>query len=499
MDRLIPSSETFLAELGIEQATLKLLTPKWKRTQYRAVINWLSKYKPQPYSPTLEQLRGCLEAFHHLCAVDAWEKAANLIRRGVPVTTATEPLNSSEDIYLEEALHSQLGDFGYYREQINLCSQILGKVNDEVDDICLNSLGLAHRALGNYQKAIECHKQQLKLAPAPESQASSLTNLGNIYGSLRQYTVAMEFYEQALAIFLTLSNEKGYGKILGNIGVIYRLQENYEQAIESHRQHLEIAHNIDDRQGIANAIENLGIVYYFLGDYQKAAENMQWSLSIARKTGNRRNKASTLGSLGNVYSALQNHSLARDLYQQQLELSHEIGYLEGEKTALGNLGVVCHSTGQYDTAIKYYERGLAIARNIGDKQGESYALSNLGNTYTCLEQYETAIEYHKQSLGIAAGIGDKWAAGAAIHNLSDAYRLLKQFELAALLGMRSLYIFACIQSPEVETAMITLSKIALEIGLDEYAELIEEQLHVIEQEEDGEHAVAGLRKLLFDN
>jgi hypothetical protein len=33
---------------------------------------------------------------------------------------------------------------------------------------------------------------------------------------------------------------------------------------------------------------------------------------------------------------------------------------------------------------------------------------------------------------------------------------------------------------------------------DEYAELIEEQLQVIE-EEDGERAVARLRKLLFDN
>jgi tetratricopeptide (TPR) repeat protein len=175
-----------------------------------------------------------------------------------------------------------------------------------------------------------------------------------------------------------------------------------------------------------------------------------------------------------------------------------VGYLEGEKAALGKLGVVCNSTGQYETAIQYYERGLAIARKIGDRQGESYTLSNLGNTYTCLEQYETAIEYHKQSLGIAAGIGDKWAAGAAIHNLSDAYRLLKQFALAALLGMRSLYIFACIQSPEVETAMITLSKIALEIGIDEYAELIEEQLQVIGEEEGGDQAVTGLRQLLFD-
>ena len=31
---ITPYSESVLAELGIEQATLKLITPKWQRTQY---------------------------------------------------------------------------------------------------------------------------------------------------------------------------------------------------------------------------------------------------------------------------------------------------------------------------------------------------------------------------------------------------------------------------------------------------------------------------------
>jgi hypothetical protein len=61
----------------------------------------MTKYQPQPDSPKLEQLRGYLEAFYHLCAVGAWEKAANLIKIGVAVTTWTAPINNSEDIYLD--------------------------------------------------------------------------------------------------------------------------------------------------------------------------------------------------------------------------------------------------------------------------------------------------------------------------------------------------------------------------------------------------------------
>ncbi|MGK7954619.1 MAG: hypothetical protein AB4063_05060 [Crocosphaera sp.] len=45
---------------------------------------------------------------------------------------------------------------------------------------------------------------------------------------------------------------------------------------------------------------------------------------------------------------------------------------------------------------------------------------------------------------------------------------------------------------------MTLSKIALEIGTDKYADLVEQQLQVIESEEQGEQAVAKLRELLFE-
>ena len=44
MERLIPSSDSVLAELGIDRTDLKSIKPRWKRTQYRAIVNWLTKY-----------------------------------------------------------------------------------------------------------------------------------------------------------------------------------------------------------------------------------------------------------------------------------------------------------------------------------------------------------------------------------------------------------------------------------------------------------------------
>ena len=63
---ITPSSESILAELGIEPTKLKSIKPRWKRTQYRAIINWLTKYKPLPEASNLEKVKGLLEGFFHL-------------------------------------------------------------------------------------------------------------------------------------------------------------------------------------------------------------------------------------------------------------------------------------------------------------------------------------------------------------------------------------------------------------------------------------------------
>ncbi|NJN11048.1 MAG: hypothetical protein HC815_24920 [Richelia sp. RM1_1_1] len=40
---ITPSVEAVLIELGIESAAVKFTKPRWKRTHYQAVINWLTK------------------------------------------------------------------------------------------------------------------------------------------------------------------------------------------------------------------------------------------------------------------------------------------------------------------------------------------------------------------------------------------------------------------------------------------------------------------------
>ncbi|WP_148650102.1 hypothetical protein [Nostoc sp. NIES-3756] len=72
-----------------------------RRTSYRAVINWLTKYNPNADASNLEKIKGLLEAFYHLCEVEDVERAWKIIDCRLNTPT-------------QEYLIEQLRTWGYY-------------------------------------------------------------------------------------------------------------------------------------------------------------------------------------------------------------------------------------------------------------------------------------------------------------------------------------------------------------------------------------------------
>lgn len=118
---LTPSGEFVLEQLGINPNNLRADFPtRWQRLHYRAVVQWLTLYKPNPDATNLEKVMGYLEAFYHLCKVEDWERAS-------------EVLTIRLDTPTNEELHNQLNTWGYYRELIELYSTMLSKLSPSWD------------------------------------------------------------------------------------------------------------------------------------------------------------------------------------------------------------------------------------------------------------------------------------------------------------------------------------------------------------------------------
>jgi tetratricopeptide (TPR) repeat protein len=162
----------------------------WELSNYSAVEWWLTEYKPKSDATNLEKVRGYLEAFHHLCEVEAWEEAREIlfIRLDTPTT---------------EELRSQLFTWGYYQEQVKLCNSLLGKLSPKLDAILLGNLGNLHTVLGSYVIAIDYYQQSLSIASAignRQIQGLYLNDLGMAYSALGYNYKTIELCQQSLAI-----------------------------------------------------------------------------------------------------------------------------------------------------------------------------------------------------------------------------------------------------------------------------------------------------------
>ncbi|WP_293127020.1 tetratricopeptide repeat protein [Microcoleus sp. bin38.metabat.b11b12b14.051] len=467
---ITPDGELVLAKLGIDGNYIKGITLRHRRTQYKAVINWLTQYHPQPDASNLDKVRGYLEAFGHLCNVENWEAASKIL-----LTRINTPS--------QEELYKQLGIWSYYREQIEVCSQILGKLNGSFDINLLNTLGNSYYILGDYRRAmdylqqsltiareiqddlgqenalvnlgklyflmgeyvraIECHQHSLKIAQEIgdlRGKAQALTNLGSVYASLGNYSKTIEYSQQSLAIARQINNRFDEGQALANIGAFHLYQGEYEMAIEYYQQSLKIAREIGDRRGEEMALGSLGVVYESIGEYVQGIEYNQESLLIAQEIGDVRGEEQALANLGSVYANIGDYGKTIEYSQQSLAIAREIGNRQGEGEALGNIGFAYQSLGEYDRAISCYQHQLQIAREIGYILSEGEALCNLGNTLIQVENYVEALDYFQQSLNIFREIGSRANQAEALKSLAEVHQHLGHLDIAIEFGDMALAI-----------------------------------------------------------
>lgn len=418
---ITPPGESVLAELGIDIATLNSINPRWKRTQYRAVTQWLLKYKPLPSATKLEQVRGYLEVVYHLGEAESWAEAYTVIMTRLNTPT-------------KEELHNQLNTWGYYREQIELYKTVLYKVNPITDAICLNGLGDVYLAKGKLSEATD-------------------------------------YYSQSVEIAHKVSADRLAGIAIGGLGNAYLAMGNRNQAIEYYQQQLKISQEMGDRWIEVIALIGLGNSFNFIGEFQKATRYYLQSQEIAIKFEHKRGRRIALGGLGNIQTAMGQYVIAIEYYNQERETAKEIGEIAGEGDALWSLGTAYYLMKDYLTALEYYQQSLEIAVELGDAKGKAKRMGSIGVINHSLERYKSAIEYHQHFLIISRDIGDQLGEGEALANWGITHRELGEYSESLEKLYEALKIFREIENP-IEEARVLKSLAEVHQTLDRRNEAI---------------------------
>lgn len=438
---LLPDSVEVLRWLELDAGVVRQMGAgsHRRRSQMQAVLNWIGQYQPREDDKPLEQVKGYLQAFQHLCALEDWDRALKLLQ--VPLNTPTR-----------EGLLNQLKTWGYGGEQVSLCRQLEGQVDGEWAMVVLNVLGTVEIDRGNFAAGIAWQEQHLALARAEGDTLSAghaLGNLGLAYYHQGETERAIDCLQEAVTCFQVLRELEpeelaqrrevaALQGVLGNLGLAYGVLGDYERAERCHRQSLRLAEVREDQRGAGLTWGCLGRVQQSRGEWDAAAEayERQWAAGVAAQ------------DRGLVLKGLINRSglkRARGFYAEAVRLGQEAEALArelGDRHAQGlvavGLGASWYGLGELERAREVYETGRVWLERTGDRKSLSQALTGLGVVLEELEEVDAAVCCQERALVLAREVGHRDGEAMILGNLASAVATQGDYRWAMELLVESL-------------------------------------------------------------
>lgn len=392
-----------------------------------APLDRLDKYIAIEYFLTLEddlpedvenlkKVDRYLQTFRHLCEASELQRASQVL----------------SFCPMSRELHEQLRIWGYYREQIELYQNLLGKVNPEQDLICLNGLGRAFYNLSDFDKSWDYHQQQLQLAGQVkhrQAEAQAIAGLGDIQQIKQNYSEAIALFQQQLDIAREIGDRQQEGYALNNLGYsFYRFgltrnqQNHYQRGLTQLQQSLEIAQTLEDPEMESLCLNKISQAYFDCGEYDRVLISLMQQLDICDRIGDRRVKYFVLEDLGQCYTMLKEYDQAINYAKAALSLVCEFGDKFNEARSLNSLGVIyCYKLKRYQEALPYFEKSLEILQKIDIQERLAIVAANIFNCHCFLKNKQQSNFYLNMAKSFAAQSESLEDKGLVIMAIANAY------------------------------------------------------------------------------
>ena len=249
-------------------------------------------------------------------------------------------------------------------------------------------MGTIFRVNGLYDRAIEYiinSRLNYEKAGFTEGNAWSAYILGRIYSDLKLPQKALEYFEEALKIYMNQAskdgNQNGVAICYEQIGLLYLDSENFEEARRYIDSTLKIYTDNKSVYGLSNSHKNLGLIEYSIGNFDLAEKYLNEALKVGDQL-----------SLPTIYTYL----------------------------GLCNIG-----KNQIEAGLINLKKGLDLAISNNQKKVQLNIYSRLTEVYLGINDLKNAIDCQKKQIEIQ----DLILSGAAnikIEQLQAIYEIDKQ-------------------------------------------------------------------------
>ncbi|AFZ67950.1 sensor histidine kinase [Deinococcus peraridilitoris] len=233
--------------------------------------------------------------------------------------------------------------------------------NTECLASCLNNLGIIANELGDYASALESLFEALRLYEEGDPNIpSSLNNVATLYQLMGQYEQALDFHRQALSLADIVPPHPLTAALLHNLAETQRRSGQNEQAMAVLQRALGLARQIGDRQTEMLALDSLGQLYQAAAALDQARSCFEQGLELA---------AQVRHPLGEVRLLMHHATLlpdpaAREHLMRALAIAREVN-LKAEARAVHDLLVgLLKRAGEFQQALAHHEQARTVEREL---------------------------------------------------------------------------------------------------------------------------------------
>lgn len=251
--------------------------------------------------------------------------------------------------------------------------------------------GYGQEALGYLQEALSADLGIRTDSKGTTLRAKALNAAGVLASTQGRYHLAREFFNEALRIQRSLSDNQGVAALLSNLGNVARTLGEYDEAWSLQQESLEMRRALDDKAGMALSLSNLGNLVQLMGRREESVRYQEESLVLLRELGDQQAIATSLNNLAAVVAELGQRDKALDLLDESLRIRRQLGDKRGIGKTLLNLGELLVDLGDYGQAHPALLEGLSLHVEVGDREGIVQLLEGLATYWAAQEMWRHAV------------------------------------------------------------------------------------------------------------
>lgn len=370
-----------------------------------------------------------------------------------------EQLGSTEDVsrmwngmgMLYSELYNHRMALDAFQQAFRLVSSGLGK------GVILDGMGSVYADLGDDAKAIECLEKSLTIRRAyiktlPEDEAIGQNNhlartivaIGEAHFRQGRRHAAFEKFTEAAALLASIPNKTGEDVTLTDLGDVFARVGDFTRADEYYKSALERTVKNKDRFTQAIVFNRMGIAASEAGDKEKAREHFNKALFINQELKNRPGEALTLNNIGETYSTDPDNAI--EYFERSRQIMVELGDKPNEALLLNNLAYYTIKSKGLKAGLDLYAKALEAARASEHKRLEALVLFNMADAYNNSGDRRRAIELMNRVLVLVRELKDDLMEVRALYLLMTIWEAEKAPRFAIFYGKQAVNILQATRS-----------------------------------------------------